>query len=33
MKPTVSTYLNYSTDLGRTGYELHSVNVGLRIGF
>ena len=30
---TVSTYVNYSTDFGRTGYVMQNLNLGLCIGF
>ena len=32
-KPTLSAYLNYSTQLGRSGYGIHAVAVGVRLGF
>jgi outer membrane autotransporter protein len=32
-KPTVSTYLNYIAQLGRSGYTAHTISVGLRVGF
>ncbi|HUJ10590.1 MAG TPA: autotransporter domain-containing protein [Verrucomicrobiae bacterium] len=31
--PTLSTYLDYVAQLGRTGYEAHTVTAGVRIGF
>jgi T5SS/PEP-CTERM-associated repeat protein len=30
---TVSTYVNYSTDFGRTGYVMQNLNLGMCIGF
>jgi outer membrane autotransporter protein len=31
--PAFSTYFNYVAQLGRTGYEAHTINAGLRVGF
>jgi len=31
--PTVGTYLNYNTELGRDGYEPHNVQAGVCFGF